>query len=89
MLLSSFSVLTFNLIDMLTNDIRMNAGTILNLLSQKECLTIREIEELTHFKDTLIILALGWLSRESKISFTSVDGMLNVSIKGIITDIYY
>lgn len=74
---------------MLNNDIGINAGTIWSLLSQKECMTVREIGELTHFKDTFIILALGWLSRENKITFSDVEGTLKVSLKQVLTDIYY
>lgn len=74
---------------MLTNDIGINAGTIWNLLSQRECMTVREIGELTHFKETLIMLALGWLSRENKITFLNTDSTLKIRIKQVITDIYY
>lgn len=75
---------------MLNKDIGINADTIWNLLSQKGCMTIREIGELTHFKDILIILALGWLSKENKITFsTTTDGVLKISIKRVMTDIYY
>ncbi|MFV0419209.1 MAG: winged helix-turn-helix domain-containing protein [Dysgonomonas sp.] len=74
---------------MLTNDIGLNAGTIWNLLSQREYMTVREIGELTHFKETLIMLSLGWLSRENKITFLNTDGTLKIRIKEVITDIYY
>lgn len=74
---------------MLTNDIGNNAGTIWCLLSQRESLTVREIGELTHFRDIAIMLALGWLCRESKVIFSDLNGTLTVSLKQILTDIYY
>lgn len=74
---------------MITRDIKINANTIWNLLSEKESVTIREISELTNFKESLILLALGWLSKENKITFSDRDGVLEVSLKSVLTDIYY
>lgn len=74
---------------MITRDIRINANAIWNLLSEKSSITIREISELTNFKESLILLALGWLSRENKITFSDRDGVLEVSLKSVLTDIYY
>ncbi|WP_108822327.1 winged helix-turn-helix domain-containing protein [Dysgonomonas sp. Marseille-P4361] len=74
---------------MITRDIRINANAIWNLLSEKGSITIREISELTNFKESLILLALGWLSRENKITFSDRDGVLEVSLKSVLTDIYY
>lgn len=74
---------------MITRDIKINANVIWNLLSEKEGVTIREISELTNFKESLILLALGWLSKENKITFSDRDGVLEVSLKSVLTDIYY
>lgn len=74
---------------MLTNDIGINAGTIWKLLSQRGNLTVREIGELTHYKDSLIMLALGWLSRESKIEFSTTNGELRIGLKQVVSDLYY
>lgn len=74
---------------MITNNIGLNAGTIWNLLSQRDYMTVREIGELTHFKETLIMLSLGWLSRENKITFLDTEGTLKICVKGVIADIYY
>ncbi|MBD8388463.1 winged helix-turn-helix domain-containing protein [Dysgonomonas sp. BGC7] len=74
---------------MLTNDIGINAGTIWKLLSQRGNLTVREIGELTHYKDSLIMLALGWLSRESKIEFSTTNGELKIGLKQVVSDLYY
>lgn len=74
---------------MLTHDIGINAGIIWNLLSERDCMTIREIGEMTHLRDTLIVLALGWLSRENKIAFVNANEVLKISKRQVLSDIYY
>lgn len=74
---------------MLKIDIGSNAGIIWNLLSEKGELSVRELGELTNFKDHLISMALGWLSREDKIVFTDTNGILHIQIKDTYTEIYY
>lgn len=74
---------------MMTRDIKINANVIWSVLSEKESVTIREISELTNFKESLILLALGWLAKENKITFSDRDGVLEVSLKSVLTDIYY
>ncbi|KAA6320068.1 hypothetical protein EZS27_030110 [termite gut metagenome] len=54
---------------MYKNDIGINAGVIWHLLSHKGALSIREIGELTNYRESFMFLALGYLSRESKIRF--------------------
>ncbi len=49
-------------IDMLKKDIGIDAGTIWRHLSEKGILSIREIGELTNYRDGLILMALGWLA---------------------------
>ncbi len=74
---------------MLKQDIGINAGTIWHLLSKKGKLTLREIGELTNYKDTLILLALGWLSREDKIEFSEKNEVIYIKLKSFLSDIYY
>jgi hypothetical protein len=54
---------------MYMNNIGINAGDIFCLLADNGTVSIREIEELTHYKETFILLALGWLARENKVRF--------------------
>lgn len=59
---------------MLKVDIHMNAGTIWMLLSEKGMLPIKEIAKITGYTEHLVLLALGWLFKENKISFFDQDG---------------
>lgn len=75
---------------MLKNDIGINAGAIWTLLSEKGKLSLKEIIELTNFKEYYILLALGWLSRENKISFSDKNGVLYIEINVYqMSEIYY
>lgn len=75
---------------MLKNDIGINAGAIWRLLSEKGKLSLKEIIEFTNYKEYYILLALGWLSRENKISFSDRKGVLHVELNnGYMTEIYY
>lgn len=57
-------------------DIGVYAGTIWSLLSERGKLDIRKIGECTGFKESAIILALGWLARENKIEMLDKNGIL-------------
>lgn len=74
---------------MLKSDIGINAGTIWQLLSEKGILSVGELEELTGYKDSMILLALGWLARENKISFSVKDGSLFVELSKGFSEMYY
>jgi len=74
---------------MLKKDIGINAGTIWKYLSEKGKLSIKEIEELTNYKDSFILLALGWLSRENKVQFSTNNDNLYVELSANPTEIYY
>ncbi|MFV0331240.1 MAG: winged helix-turn-helix domain-containing protein [Dysgonomonas sp.] len=75
---------------MLKNDIGINAGAIWRLLSEKGKLSLKEIVEFTNYKEYYILLALGWLSRESKVSFSDKKGVLYVELDNhYMTEIYY
>ncbi|NDV93337.1 hypothetical protein D0T84_00185 [Dysgonomonas sp. 521] len=74
---------------MLKKDIGINAGAIWRYLSEKGRLSIKEIEELTNYKDSFILLALGWLSRENKIKFSNDNDNLYVELISDPSEIYY
>ena len=74
---------------MYKNDTGINAGVIWRLLSEKGELTIREIGEITDFKEPFISLALGWLLREDKIRFYDKNGVVYVELSHNISDFYF
>ena len=74
---------------MYKHDIGINSGVIWHLLSDNGALSIREIGELTNYKEAFILLSLGWLARENKIRFFEKDGMVHVELIHNITEIYY
>lgn len=74
---------------MLKADIGFNAGNILALLSQKGKLSLREIGEETHYRDTAISLAIGWLLRENKVKVYEHNGKLYFELSSCLSEIYY
>ena len=57
------------------NDVGSSAGQIWRLLAERGNMSIRKIGEMTHCKESVIFLALGWLARENKVRFCS-DGTI-------------
>lgn len=49
-------------------EIGNNAGIVWNALNEKP-MTVKQLNTATKLKDAEIYLALGWLSREGKLSF--------------------
>lgn len=74
---------------MYKNDIGINAGTIWHLLSEKGALSIRELGELTNYKEAFILFALGWLSRENKIYFFEENGTTYIELNHFASEMYY
>ncbi len=75
---------------MIKDDVGINAGNILSLLSDKGKLSIREIGEFTHYRDKMIFIALGWLLREDKIRCMENNGSLCIELKTVCaSEIYY
>ena len=74
---------------MYKNDIGINAGTIWHLLSENGALSIREIGELTNFREPFIYLALGWLSREDKMRFYEKGDVIYVELNQNTSDFYF
>lgn len=71
------------------SDIGMNAGNIWHLLSAKGGMSIRQIGEYTHYRDSLILMAVGWLSRENKVSILDKNGTLFIELNVVYSEIYY
>ena len=57
----------------------MNAGLVWNALNEKGPMTVKDLRKATKLKDKQIYAALGWLSREDKVSTTEVENDLEVS----------
>lgn len=74
---------------MLKNDIGINAGTIWVLLEKHGRLSIREIGELTGYKEMLIVLSLGWLARENKITFLETEGGMAIELSHTSPEMFY
>ena len=59
---------------MITTKIGENAGLIWNAL-QGGALTMKALKKATKLKNDELYLALGWLARESKVSFTEGEDL--------------
>ena len=59
---------------MITTKIGENAGLIWNAL-QNGALTLKALKKATKLKNDELYLALGWLARESKVSFTEGEDL--------------
>lgn len=71
------------------NDIKLKSIQIWHLISKKGRISFKEIEALTGFSNLLISLALGWLTREDKITFVSENDTVYAKPANCPTDIYY
>ncbi|MGM9837945.1 MAG: winged helix-turn-helix domain-containing protein [Paludibacteraceae bacterium] len=65
---------------MITSKIGENAGLVWTAL-QGGALTTKAIKKVTKLKEADLNMALGWLAREGKISFTSVDSELTIALQ--------
>ena len=59
---------------MITTKIGENAGLIWNAL-QSGALTLKALKKATKLKSDELYLALGWLAREGKVSFTEGEDL--------------
>ena len=59
---------------MITSKIGENAGLIWNAL-QGGALTLKALKKVTKLKNDELYLALGWLAREGKVSFTEGEDL--------------
>ena len=59
-------------------EIGLNAGLVWNALN--EGLTLKGLKKVTKLKDKQLYAALGWLSREDKVTIEEVEGDLLVNL---------
>lgn len=74
---------------MLKSDICINAKIILNTLFNEGMLSIKEICEMTTFKEVFVLLAIGWLASEDKVRFSIKNEMLYVELTEPYQELYY
>ena len=61
-------------------EIGLNAGLVWNALNESEGLTLKGLKKVTKMKDKQLYAALGWLSREDKVTIEEVEGDLLVNL---------
>ena len=61
-------------------EIGLNAGLVWNALNEIEGLTVKGLKKVTKLKDKQLYAALGWLSREDKVTIEEVEGDLLVNL---------
>ncbi|MDR2949525.1 MAG: winged helix-turn-helix domain-containing protein [Dysgonomonas sp.] len=74
---------------MMKNTIGINAGDIWQLLSTKGPLSVRQIGDYTHYRDSAILIAVGWLYRENKVRLIDKNGSLFIELNNVYTENYY
>lgn len=75
---------------MYLHEIGTNAGSIWTLLSKhQERMTIREIADQVDCNKELLLMAIGWLAKENKISFYEENNVLFVKLRSNISDMYF
>ena len=50
---------------MIKNEVVVEDRLILSLLSERKTLSVKRIEEVTHYEESLVCNALGWLVKEN------------------------
>ena len=61
-------------------ELGLNAGLVWNALNESEGLTLKGLKKVTKLKDKQLYAALGWLSREDKVTIEEVEGDLLVNL---------
>ena len=61
-------------------EIGLNAGLVWNALNESEGLTLKGLKKVTKLKDKQLYAAVGWLSREDKVTIEEVEGDLLVNL---------
>lgn len=74
----------------MNEQISINAEHVRILLSLNGEMTLRQIGEHTHLRDSIIFMAIGWLMKDEKIHITDKNGILYFCLRpNNITEIYY
>ena len=68
---------------MTKNDDVSETGQIWSLLS------VKRIGEMTHYHESLVCLALGWLVKENKVRLFEKSGVLHAELNISIPEMYY
>ena len=74
---------------MTENDVVSEAGQIWSLLSERKILSVKRIGEMTHYHESLVCLALGWLVKENKVRLFEKSGVLHAELNISIPEMYY
>lgn len=75
---------------MLKDNIGINAEAILKLLSENGKLSLKQLCESLNDRESLTLLALGWLSRENKINISSdTNGRIFIELDNPPTETFY
>lgn len=74
---------------MMKNAIGISAGDIWRLLSTRGSMSIRQIGDYTHTRDSAILIAIGWLCRENKVRVIDKNGSLYIEVNNVYTENYY
>ncbi|MBE6302294.1 MAG: hypothetical protein E7085_10715 [Parabacteroides distasonis] len=74
---------------MTKNEVVSEASQIWLLLSERKILSIQRIEEMTHYREALVCLALGWLVKENKIRLFEKEGIIHAELIMPIPEVYY
>ncbi|GEM_PF-161284 len=75
--------------NIMKHDIDINASTIWRMVSECKRLSIKQILEMTGYKETMMMFALGWLIKEDKVELNDNEGTLYVELTSSISEIYY
>ena len=70
-------------------DVENKAVLVWQILSKRDRMSVRQIGELTNYKESFLFIVLGWLLRENKISLIENRGVLHVQLNKVTPDIYY
>lgn len=70
-------------------DIKINAIAIWRIISEKRRLSVKEILEMTGYKEAMMLFALGWLVKEEKVELKDNEGTVYVELASALSENYY
>lgn len=75
---------------MYLHEIGTDAGIVWKLLAEHQGrLTMREIADKTDFNEGFLLMAIGWLARENKVSFIEENKALFVQLNNCVSEMYF
>jgi hypothetical protein len=66
---------------MMDTEIGEAAGRIWRYLTQHEAVTLRQLQRGTTLPERLLLMGVGWLAREEKLSFVQKRRLLKLTLK--------